>query len=85
MLSTMATMAFMMGATPVPTDAGIETPEPKQPPERAEPLLSYGNGRMKYEFETKWGIAEIWADNPKAAQKKLRTLEGINSTLKPKV
>jgi len=84
-MALLTSIALIGGAYNPMAGESIPLPEPKQPPKRTKPLLSYGNGKIEYKFETNWGSASIWADNAKSANKKLRTLIGINSSLKIKI
>jgi len=45
-------------------------------------VLTFGNGKIQFIFDTDFGTVEIFADKPKTAQKKLKTLNGINTEIK---
>jgi hypothetical protein len=60
----------------------IVVPEKQKVPEKIpEYIILFGNGKNRFVFKTEYCEVEIWAGNPNSAQKKLRTVNGINSDI----
>lgn len=82
LLAMMVAMVGMFGNSKKGKASSLYTP-PSRSYSRIEPRtyesrmpLQAGNGKLSFSFETKFGVATVWADNATSAGKHLRKMLG---------